>query len=255
MHPSMMFLVGSRDWDTLSKLLQQGAYNDTLTDRSEMSSIIAFAVNFGAPPEFLNLLCYLNPGALLEDDLPFHLARHYKNVKASIILEAARQKALVRICNSSSALPACPYLETMVSRKTPLESSRSLESTESSLSSSQYKPAESCTSIQSSSTLAKTAWLMGPVQWHVNASRLPLRCCVRDDPYKECELLIDYHSAWPMQHSIHFMNCLCRSHHKTIFCKRKHDQEFRPLTIDSRWNEGNYLESHLSDWALQSFFS
>ena len=104
MHPSMMYLVGKREWDDLKNLLQMGVYDSTVNDRDEMASIIAFSVNFHAPIDFLHFLCNLNPSALLDQDLPFRLARRIgSNTQTIIVLEAARQKALVHAFNNSSS--------------------------------------------------------------------------------------------------------------------------------------------------------
>lgn len=100
----MMYLIGKREWDDLKNLLQMGVYDSTVSDRNEMASIIAFAVNFHAPPDFLHFLCNLNPSALLVQDLPFRLARCIgSNAQTIIVLEAARQKALVNTFNNSSS--------------------------------------------------------------------------------------------------------------------------------------------------------
>ena len=100
----MMYLIGKRQWDDLTNLLTMGAYDDIVSDSKEMASIIAFAVNFQAPPDVLHSLCHVNPSALLVRDLPFRLARRIEsNAQTIIVLEAARQQALVNTFNNSSS--------------------------------------------------------------------------------------------------------------------------------------------------------
>lgn len=100
----MMFLVGRREWDTLKKLALKGVYDAVVKDKSYMSSIIAFAVNFHAPPDILHFLCRLNTDALIDNDIPFRLARRNKSdVQTIIVLEGARQAALVNRFNNSSS--------------------------------------------------------------------------------------------------------------------------------------------------------
>lgn len=113
----MMYLIGKRKWDDLKTLVQTGAYDDIVSDSKEMASMIAFAVNFQAPPDFLHFLCHLNPSALLVRDLPFQLARRIQsNAQTIIVLEAARQQALVNTFNNSSS--SLLSVSGMVSRST-----------------------------------------------------------------------------------------------------------------------------------------
>lgn len=102
--PSMMFLVGRREWERLKKLTLKGVYDAVVQDKSYMSSIITFAVNFHAPSDILHFLCHLNTDALLDNDLPFRLARRNRSdVQTIIVLEGARQTALVKRFNSSAS--------------------------------------------------------------------------------------------------------------------------------------------------------
>jgi len=96
-NPSMLRLMGTKDWDTLEKLIKTGAYDDIIQDDMKMSTVITFAVNFRVPIKILNLMCHLNPDALITGDLPFRIARQQgSSAQTLIILEAARQKALLR---------------------------------------------------------------------------------------------------------------------------------------------------------------
>mmetsp|Transcript_1770 Transcript_1770/g.2694 ORF Transcript_1770/g.2694 Transcript_1770/m.2694 type:complete len:123 (+) Transcript_1770:152-520(+) len=96
--PSMLRLMGTKDYETLERLIQSGAYNDVIQDDSKMLNIITFAVNFQVPVDILHLICNLNPQALISGgDLPFRLARQQKlPARAIIVMEAARQDALVK---------------------------------------------------------------------------------------------------------------------------------------------------------------
>jgi hypothetical protein len=106
-HPSMMYLVGKREWDNAKSLIQMGVYDKTVSDTKQMASLIAFAVNFHAPPDFLHFLCHLNPDALLVADLPFRLASLIgSSAHTIIVLEASRQTALVKAFNDSTSSPA-----------------------------------------------------------------------------------------------------------------------------------------------------
>ena len=101
--PSMLFLVGRKDWTTLTCLIQDGAYDDILNDNEQMSSILAFAVKFQAPVDILHFLCRLNPDALTVSELPFRLARMPRrgsNVQTIIVLESARQQSVVNSFNN-----------------------------------------------------------------------------------------------------------------------------------------------------------
>lgn len=96
-NPSMLRLLGTKDYSTLQKLIQSGAYDDVIRDQTKMLDIITFAVNFQVPLDVLHTLCNLNPQALISCDLPFRLARRQKlSAQAIIIMEAARQDALVQ---------------------------------------------------------------------------------------------------------------------------------------------------------------
>jgi hypothetical protein len=102
--PSMLYLIGKKRWDTLQELIHEGAFEDVVIDKNQMSKIIAFAVNLQIPIHILHLLCDLNPDALTVSDIPFHLARrHSKNSQTIIVLEAVRQKAILSHCNNSSS--------------------------------------------------------------------------------------------------------------------------------------------------------
>mmetsp|Transcript_24048 Transcript_24048/g.35570 ORF Transcript_24048/g.35570 Transcript_24048/m.35570 type:complete len:98 (-) Transcript_24048:102-395(-) len=94
----MLRLMGTKDYETLERLIQSGAYNDVIQDDSKMLNIITFAVNFQVPVDILHLICNLNPQALISGgDLPFRLARQQKlPARAIIVMEAARQDALVK---------------------------------------------------------------------------------------------------------------------------------------------------------------
>ena len=96
--PSMLRLMGTKDYSTLEELIQSGAYDDIIKDDAKMLNIITFAVNFQVPLDILHLICNLNPQALISGgDLPFRLARQQKlPAQAIIIMEAARQDALVQ---------------------------------------------------------------------------------------------------------------------------------------------------------------
>jgi hypothetical protein len=71
----MLYLMGKGEWKTLKQLVEEGVYDHIVSDKTEMSSIITFAVNFNAPTDVLHFLCHLNPDALTVQDLPFRLAR------------------------------------------------------------------------------------------------------------------------------------------------------------------------------------
>lgn len=100
----MLYLMGKGEWKTLKQLVEEGVYDHIVSDKTEMSSIITFAVNFNAPTDVLHFLCHLNPDALTVQDLPFRLARRNRSsVQTIIVLESARQQALVERFNKSSS--------------------------------------------------------------------------------------------------------------------------------------------------------
>mmetsp|Transcript_37340 Transcript_37340/g.42677 ORF Transcript_37340/g.42677 Transcript_37340/m.42677 type:complete len:259 (+) Transcript_37340:82-858(+) len=103
-NPSMLRLLGKRDWETLKVLIMAGAYKEIIQNKSKMSSIITFAVSFQAPVDVLHMLCHLNPDSLTIDDLPFRLAKqnyHRDKAQTLITLEGARQEALVKSFNQN----------------------------------------------------------------------------------------------------------------------------------------------------------
>lgn len=99
-NPSLIWLVGQKDWEELKRLVGLGAYDGEARDVNKMATVIAFAVNYKAPPDVIRLLTSLNPDSLLDKrigDIPFRLARSLGTpAKTVIYLEAARQNATVR---------------------------------------------------------------------------------------------------------------------------------------------------------------
>lgn len=99
----MMHLIGRREWDTLRTILCDGTCDVVLRDKDQMSSIITFAVNFHAPPDILHQLCQANPEAVIVGEAPFRLARRNgSSLQTIIVLEGARQKALIKSFNNST---------------------------------------------------------------------------------------------------------------------------------------------------------
>jgi len=98
-YPSMLRLMGMKDWNTLRHLIRTGVYDDIIHDKVKMSSILSFAVDLKVPHNILDMMCNLNPDALLmTGDLPFRIAKQQRShAQTIIILEAARQKAFIKI--------------------------------------------------------------------------------------------------------------------------------------------------------------
>ena len=120
----MLFLVGREDWTTLKRLVQDEVYDDVVSDNQKMASILAFAVKFQAPADILHFLCRLNPDALTVSDLPFRLARlpggSASNMQTIIVLESARQQALINSFNGSFS-SSLSLIEVPVAEQSPLK--------------------------------------------------------------------------------------------------------------------------------------
>lgn len=99
--PSMIYLLRKGEWATLRKLIHTGVYDEAMSDNAQMSTIIVFAVSLHVPSDILHILCRINPEALTVGELPFRLARQNgSSVHSTIVLEAARQQALVEHFNA-----------------------------------------------------------------------------------------------------------------------------------------------------------
>ena len=121
--PSLLWLIGKRNWIDLFSRLLHPEDEPQLRDANQAASLLIFAIEYNAPSEIIRRLLDSNTDIMLMDacaksQMPFRVAANKVGKTHTLIyLEAARQEANFRLY--------CPFPENTVKNLSSSSSSSS----------------------------------------------------------------------------------------------------------------------------------